>query len=70
MASEKHLVNFVIDPELLKQIDDFRFRYRFVSRAAAIKYLLKWALDPYGLDNLRMDDERKPTAEKSGAEEQ
>jgi hypothetical protein len=30
---------------LLKRIDDFRFKYRFVSRAAAIKWLVAAALD-------------------------
>jgi hypothetical protein len=29
---------------LLKRIDDFRFKHRFESRAAAIKWLLDWAL--------------------------
>jgi hypothetical protein len=44
MPSEKPLLNFVIDPELLKRIDDFRYKNRFPSRAAAIKWLLDWAL--------------------------
>jgi hypothetical protein len=45
MPTEKPLLNFVIDPGFLKRIDDFRFRNRFESRAAAIKWLLAWALD-------------------------
>jgi hypothetical protein len=44
MPSEKPLLNFVIEPDLLKRVDDFRFHYRFSSRAAAIKWLLEWAL--------------------------
>ncbi len=40
-----NLIHFVIPPELLKRIDDFRFAHRFPSRAAAIKWLLEWALD-------------------------
>ena len=43
-ASDKPYLNFVIDPELLKRLDDFRFRQRFATRAAAIKLLLDWAL--------------------------
>ncbi len=43
--SEKPYLNFVIDPELLKRLDDFRFQNRFATRAAAIKWLLTWALD-------------------------
>jgi hypothetical protein len=44
MGSEKPLLNFVIEPDLLKRIDDFRFKQRFQARAAAIKWLLDWAL--------------------------
>jgi hypothetical protein len=44
MGSEKPLLNFVIEPDLLKRIDDFRFKQRFQTRAAAIKWLLDWAL--------------------------
>ncbi len=39
------ILNFAIDQPLLKRIDDFRFRHRFPSRAAAVKWLLRWALD-------------------------
>lgn len=43
--SEKPFLHFVLDPELLAKIDDFRFQNRFQSRAAAIKWLLEWALE-------------------------
>ena len=42
--TDKPLLNFVIDPELLKRVDDFRFKHRFQTRAAAIKWLLDAAL--------------------------
>ena len=42
--SEKPYLNFVVDADLLKRIDDFRFGHRFPTRAAAIKWLLAWAL--------------------------
>jgi len=29
---------------MMKAIDDFRFEHRFKSRAAAVKWLLDWAL--------------------------
>ena len=45
MGSVKPFLHFVISPELLKRVDDFRFRCRFESRAATIKWLLAWALD-------------------------
>ena len=45
MGSDKPLLNFVIEPDLLKRLDDFRYKNRFSTRAAAIKWLLAWALD-------------------------
>lgn len=39
------LLNFIIEPELLQRIDNWRFKYHFQSRAAAVKWLLKFALD-------------------------
>ena len=45
MGSEKPLLNFVIEQDLLNRIDDYRFTNRFATRAAAIKWLLAWALD-------------------------
>jgi hypothetical protein len=44
-VSKNPILNFVIDRDLLKRVDDFRFRHRFASRAAAIKWLLSFALD-------------------------
>jgi len=43
--SDKPYLNFVIEPELLDRLDDFRFKHRFATRAAAIKWLLAWSLD-------------------------
>jgi len=45
MGSDKPLLNFIVDANLLKRLDDFRFKHRFESRAWAIKWLLGWALD-------------------------
>ena len=44
MPSKKPLLSFVIDEELLKRIDDFRFANRFPTRSGAITWLLEWAL--------------------------
>jgi hypothetical protein len=44
MSSDKPFLSFLVEPELLKKLDDFRFKNRFESRAAAIKWLLDWAL--------------------------
>lgn len=43
-ADKKPLVNILMEPEFLARIDDFRFTHRFKSRAAAMKYLIDWAL--------------------------
>ncbi|MFO7295996.1 MAG: hypothetical protein C0P72_008230 [Clostridia bacterium] len=44
MATKKPILNFVVDPDLLRRIDDFRFQNRFDTRAAAVKWLIEWAL--------------------------
>jgi len=44
MATDKPFLSFVIDPDLLRRLDDFRFKHRFQTRAAAIKWLLDAAL--------------------------
>lgn len=42
--SDKPYLNFIVEPELLKKVDDFRYKHRFPTRAAAIKWLLDAAL--------------------------
>ena len=44
MGSDKPFLSFLIDPVLLERVDDFRYKNRFPTRAAAIKWLLNWAL--------------------------
>jgi len=45
MPKDKRIfLRVLIDPILLKRIDDFRFLWRFQSRSTAIKWLLNWAL--------------------------
>lgn len=36
----KQVVNVPFDPDLLAQLDDFRWSHRFPSRIAAIKWLV------------------------------
>jgi hypothetical protein len=40
----KPYLNFIVEPEFLKRLDDFRFKHRFPTRAQAIKWLLEWVL--------------------------
>lgn len=39
------VVNLRLTPELLAQIDEYRFSRRFKTRVGAMKYLLDWALE-------------------------
>src|SRR5580693_7567359 len=43
--SDKPYLNFIVEPELLKLIDDFRFKNQFPTRSAALKWLLNQHLD-------------------------
>lgn len=44
MSTEKPFLNFSIDEDLLKKIDDYRFKNRFPSRAATVKHLIELGL--------------------------
>jgi len=44
MPTEKPIINFVVDDELLKRIDDFRFENRINSRSEAIRRLIEEGL--------------------------
>ena len=39
------IFNLFISGKLLERIDDFKFEKCFVTRAAAMRYLMTWALD-------------------------
>jgi hypothetical protein len=60
LATKKPILNFVVDQDLLQRIDDFRFQNRFDTRAAAVKWLLDWALNVLGDSDLlrRVEDFR------------
>jgi len=47
MISKKQFLSFLVEPELLSLLDDFRFENRFPTRVSAIKFLLTWALKNY-----------------------
>jgi hypothetical protein len=64
MKPDKTLINFIIDDGLLKRIEDFRFKNRFQTRAAAIKWLLDYALKQKpSLKNVKpeIDDDEIPS---------
>ena len=64
MPINKTLINFIVEDSLLRRIEDFRFKNRFATRAAAIKWLLDWALKQKpSVRNLMEEPEESPPAE-------
>lgn len=45
MPREKPLIQFVMEKERIRRIDTWRYAHEFPTRAAAIKWLLEFALD-------------------------
>lgn len=45
MPTEKPRYTIIVDEELLKEIDDFRFENRFASRTAATLELIKIGIE-------------------------
>jgi len=43
----RKLLNMLMPMDLLKRVDDFKFKQRFNSRTDAVKYLLEFALDKH-----------------------
>jgi len=43
-SDDKKLTHLLLEHVLLEKIDDFRFKNRFESRTAAIRWLLDWAV--------------------------
>ena len=47
MITKKTILNFAVDDELLKRLDDFRFGNRIKTQSEAIRRLLDEALNKY-----------------------
>jgi len=47
MPTNKNILNFAVDKELMKRLDDFRFDNRINTRSEAIRRLLDEALKIY-----------------------
>jgi metal-responsive CopG/Arc/MetJ family transcriptional regulator len=56
MPTEKPILNFAIDHELLKRIDDFRFDNRINTRSEAIRRLIE--------EGLKASEPSKPKQKK------
>ncbi len=53
MPTEKPRLTVIVDEELLKEIDDFRFENRYPSRSAATIDLIR-----RGIEQLQKDQEK------------
>lgn len=49
-----------LDPEFIQRVDDFRYQHRFPSRAAAMRFLMEWALNLADSGSEAMDHLKPP----------
>lgn len=59
MPTEKPRYTLIVDEELLKRIDDFRFENRFASRSAATLELIRLGMEA-------LEQRQKESENKSG----
>lgn len=64
MPTEKPRYTIIVDEELLKRIDDFRFENRYTSRSAATLELIR-----LGLEKLEKDREKEKEEQQEGKQE-
>lgn len=55
MPTEKPRYTIIVDEELLKKIDDFRFENRYPSRSSATLELIR-----LGMEALKKEQQHKP----------
>lgn len=60
MPTEKPRYTVIVDEELLKEIDDFRFENRYTSRSAATLELIR-----LGIEQLKKEQEEQKKAQKN-----
>lgn len=60
MPTQKPRYTVVVDEELLKEIDDFRFENRYPSRSAATLELIR-----LGIEQLKKERNHEPSQEES-----
>ncbi|HIT25307.1 MAG TPA: hypothetical protein IAC27_04615 [Candidatus Enterenecus avicola] len=60
MPTQKPRYTVVVDQELLKEIDDFRFENRYPSRSAATLELIR-----LGIEQLKKERNHEPSQEES-----
>lgn len=62
MPTEKPRYTVIVDEELLKEIDDFRFENRYPSRSAATLELIR-----LGIEQLKKEQKEQQKAQKNKA---
>lgn len=60
MPTEKPRYTVIVDEEMLKEIDDFRFENRYPSRSAATLELIR-----LGMEQLKKEQEEAKKAQKN-----
>lgn len=60
MPTEKPRYTVIVDEELLKEIDDFRFENRYPSRSAATLELIR-----LGIEQIKKEQEEQKKAQKN-----
>ena len=63
MPTEKPRYTVIVDEELLKEIDDFRFENRYPSRSAATLELIRLGMAALKKEQKKMQ-KQKPSADK------
>lgn len=53
MPTEKPILNFAVDEDLMKRLDDYRFENRINTRSEAIRNLLEVSLKLYEADKAK-----------------
>ena len=56
MPTEKPRYTIIVDEEMLRQIDDFRFENRYPSRSAATLELIRRGMEQIRLEQAREQD--------------
>ena len=66
MPTEKPRYTVIVDEELLKEIDDFRFENRYPSRSAATLELIRLGMDAIKKQQKQEQKKNSDTSKEAG----
>ena len=66
MPTEKPRYTVIVDEELLKEIDDFRFENRYPSRSAATLELIRLGMDAIKKQQKQAQNKKSDTSKEAG----